>query len=300
MILNYFRNISLLVVFASIIAIGITSCNKFEGNQTIPSYIQIDSISFVHNSIYPEGSLSAKISNVKVYVDNQLIGNFELPATIPVLQEGLCKIQINPGVILNGMISTRATYPFYEPIIIEDVNLVPGNEPTVLSNLTTEYRSSTKIIWEEDFEDLYFSIDTNSFSDVNWTLTETDSYETFYGAHSGKVALTTDLNDFVAITNTYYNLPQTSEPVFLEINYFGTNSFVTGVNVHGNGYNNEDVLVVNPKSTWNKLYIYLSPVVSYYPSADDYGIYFYTALNPGLSEGYFIIDNVRLIYQSNE
>jgi hypothetical protein len=79
------------------------SCNKFDGDQTIPSYIHIDKITVVDNPTLNEGSLSNKITDAWVYVDEELIGAFELPATFPVLKKGKHKISIHPGIKLNGI-----------------------------------------------------------------------------------------------------------------------------------------------------------------------------------------------------
>ena len=64
------------------------SCNKFDGDQTIPAYIHIEKITLADNPIISEGSLSNRITDAWVYVDDELIGAFELPATFPVLKKG--------------------------------------------------------------------------------------------------------------------------------------------------------------------------------------------------------------------
>ncbi|NTV84545.1 MAG: hypothetical protein HGA23_09650, partial [Bacteroidales bacterium] len=68
----------------------ISGCDKFEGGQTVPSYLKIDSIGFVTDNDL-QGTNSQKITDVWVYVDDDLIGGFEMPATIPVLAEGIHK-----------------------------------------------------------------------------------------------------------------------------------------------------------------------------------------------------------------
>lgn len=298
-----YKRFSISLLVASLLVTLLFSCNKFDGDQEIPAYIKIDTITFKHNSVYPEGSLSVDIANATVYVDDQFIGMFQLPAMIPVLAEGECKVQINPGVILNGMYSTRAYYPFYEPIIFESIELTPGSEVTELTNLVTEYRASTIIAWEENFEDPYYNLDTAGMnSTTDFILTETGSDETFYGNHSGKVLLTSTNNYFRAQTkDRFTSLPDQSQPVFLELNYRGTNQFISGVQtLIYNVLDDEDVLVTLPKENWKKLYIYLSPTISYYPESASDALYFYTTLDSNIDEGYFILDNIRLIYQDDE
>ncbi len=97
----------------------LTSCYKFDGDQTIPAYLKIDTV--LLKTYYPEqGSNSNAIKDVWVYVNDQQIGAFELPAMFPVLAMGNQKLEIRPGIKVNGISSTRAPYPFYKPIIYED------------------------------------------------------------------------------------------------------------------------------------------------------------------------------------
>lgn len=87
----------------------------------MPSYLYIEKIGL--NTQYEQGTASHKITDAWVYVDETLIGAFELPATIPILTEGLKKITIRPGIKLNGISNTRAIYPYFTPIV-KDIALV--------------------------------------------------------------------------------------------------------------------------------------------------------------------------------
>jgi len=70
-----------------------------DGEVTIPTYLKIDSV-YV-NTYYPsEGSPSAKITDVWIYVDDKNMGVFELPALFPLLFEGKHKLEIRPGINL--------------------------------------------------------------------------------------------------------------------------------------------------------------------------------------------------------
>src|SRR3989337_3990814 len=86
------------------------ACNKEE---PIPSYIHIDAINLSTNYTI-EGSSSNKILNAWIYIDDQSVGAFELPCTVPVLAVGSHEIKIQAGIKENGIDATRIYYPFYE------------------------------------------------------------------------------------------------------------------------------------------------------------------------------------------
>ena len=93
-------------------AIFMMGCDKFEGDQTIPSYLKIDSLGFITDNDL-QGTNNQKFADAWIYVDDDIIGGFEMPFTIPVLSEGMHKLEISPGIILNGISDTRAPYPCY-------------------------------------------------------------------------------------------------------------------------------------------------------------------------------------------
>src|ERR1035437_8225163 len=95
------------------VIVTISSCSLFNPGNPIPAYIHIDKIGVKVNSDGSQGSRSNKISDAWVYIDEQLIGCFELPATFPVLYEGKHEIKIRPGIKVNGIAATRTPYPFY-------------------------------------------------------------------------------------------------------------------------------------------------------------------------------------------
>jgi hypothetical protein len=81
-----------------------------------PSYLYIPKITL--NTDYPsQGSNSNGIADGWVYVDDYLIGVFELPATIPVTKKGYCKIEVRAGIRKNGQSNSRMYYPFYSTYV---------------------------------------------------------------------------------------------------------------------------------------------------------------------------------------
>ena len=73
--------------------------------QEIPSYIKINEYSLYTTA--RQGSNSENISDIWLYADDQLIGTFELPATIPILLEGETTLKIFSGKKDKGISEIR-------------------------------------------------------------------------------------------------------------------------------------------------------------------------------------------------
>jgi hypothetical protein len=69
--------------FASLLIVS--SCELINPVEEIPSFIQIDSFVMEDNVLADEGSLSHDIRDAWVFIDDEMIGIYELPARIPIL-----------------------------------------------------------------------------------------------------------------------------------------------------------------------------------------------------------------------
>ena len=87
------------------------SCNLIDPEEAVPSVIYIDELSLNVNP--GEGTDSHKITEVWVYTNGQMLGAFDLPARIPVLNQGNTDVLMFAGIKNNGISSTRIRYPFY-------------------------------------------------------------------------------------------------------------------------------------------------------------------------------------------
>src|SRR5436190_18776076 len=109
--------------------LSLHSCEVINPDEEIPSYVRVENISLVTDT-FTQGSASQKITDVWLYVDDQPLGVYEMPVSIPVLAEGPHALAIRAGVIVNGIASTRVYYPFYA-FYNETVNLTRGTITTV-------------------------------------------------------------------------------------------------------------------------------------------------------------------------
>lgn len=266
------------------------SCNKEE---PIPSYIRIDNI-YLTTNYSVQGSNSSKILDAWIYVDDQLIGGFEMPCTVPVLAEGSHEIKIRAGIKENGIAETRIYYPFYE-IITQTVTLTRGQITTL--NPTTTYSQFADFTWLEDFTSASPSICDTVNSDTVIKQTTVPS-EVFEGTGSGVVVLGSGTTGYIGVSCNKYALPKDGSPVFLEMNYNCNTEFSVGI-VGYTSNNTLDVqwtsLTLNPTSGWNKVYVNLTNSIAVGTNSTKFGIFFSMAKDANLSTSYFYLDNVKLV-----
>jgi hypothetical protein len=270
-----------------------TSCEKFSGDQTIPAYLSIDSI-YLQTDPGTEGTASQNITDAWIYVDDQLVGTFQLPASFPVLKEGKHNLSVIAGIKKDGIASTRITYPFYSTIT-QSVNLVPDSTSSA-GVLKTTYINTTKFIWKEAFEDVTMSLDTSSRSMVKIGETPSGSPLTFEGAHSGIIEMDADKNFFEAATHNYFSIP--NAPVFLEMNFNTNSAFQAGVIIYTADYIIYQTPVLNLAPTnnkWKKIYIDLTNMLNSYPNAANFRVYVGGFKDASVAHATVLLDNFKLV-----
>ncbi len=271
-----------------------------DGEVTIPTYLKIDSV-YV-NTYYPsEGSPSAKITDVWIYVDDKNMGVFELPALFPLLFEGKHKLEIRPGIKLNGISSTRVPYPFYQPIIYNDFEFFPDSVID-MGALKAEYFDNVDFIWKEDFENSVISIVESEVSDTSIERTNPannpEAFLSEYSKYSGKIVLTNEHSMFLGYTFNEFVLPKNGAPIMLELNFKTNYLLLVGVLVNNpSEYKWEDLVFLKETDDWNKIYINISPVVLRNPNAASFKIYFTSALADGEDNAEIYLDNIKLLYR---
>jgi hypothetical protein len=287
------------VLFLPFFLLMQTSCEKFSGDQTIPAYLTIDSIYLEVGDVNLEGTASHKITDAWVYVDDNLVGAFQLPARFPVLKQGIHKISVIPGVKKDGIAATRITYPFYSTIT-QQINLVPDSTIS-LGLLKTTYLSTTKFTWKEAFENsVSMSLDTAKTSMVNINYTAIDDPLAFEGV-SGIIKLDPVNNFFEVVTHNYFPIP--SSPVYLEMNFNTNTTFQVGVIIYTTDYivYQSPVLNLAPtgntltSKTWKKIYVDLTTTLNTYQNSVNYKFYFGGFKDSTLNYATVLVDNFKLV-----
>jgi hypothetical protein len=290
----YRKSIYLLIPFLFVlVTLTLNSCEKFSGDQKVPAYLSIDTIS-ITTDYASQGSVSHSITDAWVYVDGIIAGTFQLPARFPVLQEGSHKITILAGIRKNGIASTRTEYPFYNSIE-RTVKLVPDST-TKLTNLQTTYKSGTQFLWLEDFENLTLSLDTTRRSSVKIKFTDTGTSNTFQGQHSGMAELPTDSDYFEAVTHKAFAI-SSSSPTYLELNFKTNNMLTVGVYLYSSStiYDVPIIALFPTEDKWKKIYIDLSTTITAYSGMSTFRVYFANYKDKNIDKGVILLDNCKLL-----
>jgi len=281
---------------------GFLSCEKFEGSQTVPAYISVDTFKLANNSQLELGFISHNITDVWVYVDDEIIGAFELPAErIPVLSEGKHKLTLAPGIKYNGMSGTRGPYPFLEPDI--DTGFIFYIDSIVKVSPVVRYYNTTFAAWLEDFDDAANSLQPSPDSDTSLQFLTYEPPDTvLFGNASGKGYLE---QEHSVLEVASYNeevpgivLPTNSAPVFLEMQYNIDIPLIVGLFIIETGVQitRHPILVLNPTyCDWKKIYVNMTPTVSDNVNADYFNVFIRAEIPAGLNSAIIKIDNLKLL-----
>lgn len=280
-----------------LLAVLLSGCDNDKDSVLVPSYVTIDQFSITTD--YGQGTASHKISDAWVYVDETLIGAFELPARIPILTEGNQNITIRPGIKINGIASTRAIYPYLLPVT-RQVRLVKDSAVS-LSPINTRYRTNVTFPWLEGFELSGLTIDTTSKSTVALQRTSDPalvfSMPGESNSFSGLIQLTSDTSIFEVVTRETYEFPAAGSEVFLEMNFKTTNSIVVGVFYKTNGMQvQRPLLVLNKSDEWNKIYVNLTVPKYDTPGATEFRIFIGAQTDQGNEQATILLDNLKLVH----
>lgn len=277
-------------VVANLVAV---SCGPNEDENLVPAYIHIESIHV--SSELAQGSPSSNITDAWVYLDETLIGSFELPATVPILSNGKQSITIRPGIKLNGISNTRAAYPFYTEIKRE-LNLV--KDSVINISASTTYEDNTVFPWIEGFDMSSISMDTTDESTVNIGRTNDPNliFNEPGNSYSGLVTMTNDSAVFEAVTKDVFDFPASGGYVFLEVNYKINHPLVVGVYYSTGGFQvQRPMLILNQTDEWKKTYINLTVLKYDTPSASDFQIFIGAEKEDGTEDATFLLDNLKLV-----
>ncbi len=275
------------------------ACQKFEGDQTVPAYLQIDTVLFSADYV-TQGSSSHRITDAWVYVNDQLIGVYELPATFPVLARGKQDLEIRPGIKLNGIGATRAPYPFYQPYILKDFEFIEDSVRQVKP--VSSYYDNLTFVWMEDFEGSSTSLESISPGDTNIFKTNPanspEAWLSPYSSFSGKVQLDADHETFRLASFNSFVLPGQGKAVLLELDYKCDQEFGVGLIINlSSSTLIMPLVIVNKSETWNKIYINLGPNISEYPSAQHFKV-FLEGYKSDAETSTFYFDNIKLIHRT--
>jgi hypothetical protein len=283
----FFNLISLFFLFSA--------CVK---NNPDPTWLQVNewTISANPSLSLQEGELTENISDAWVYINDELIGVFQVPFKIPILKEGNVTFKIYPAIKNNGISATKKIYPFLKEYVINGT-LVKNQVFTI--NPTTQYKDNLNF-WIEDFEDASFQITDDPNTSAANIDTDNIDLQWFNGNAFGKVVLNSTDSTWIAYTSEQLNLPKGQE-CYLEIDYKVTNNVTTGlIYVTSESTTNNVHIRLNAQkpdvAVWKKIYIDLRELIGNSPSGSVFSQSFIASLDEGNTLGIILIDNIKVIH----
>ena len=284
---------SLVHIFSVVVLI--TSCVK---NNPDPSWIEVNEWQLNSNISLSglEGELTEKITNARVYVNDELLGIFEVPFRIPVLQSGDVNIKVYPVVINNGISSTKKVYPFLN---YYEVNTELIQNETFVINPVTTYKSNTNF-WVEDFEDVNNSIENDPNTSLAYLQLSNQNLNPNNGNFYGKVVLNETDSLWVAYTTDQLPIPKGVD-CYLEIDYYVTSDLYTGlIFVSPSGTQNNVNIRLNAQDNstveWKKIYIELNELIYSSPNNSAFLQSFSANFNNENTEGLIFLDNIKVLW----
>jgi hypothetical protein len=280
-----------------ILLLTFSSCIK---NNPTPTWLEIQPWELKPNGTGNEGqweSISSNFTDAYVIIDNKIIGFFELPVKLPILQTGDLKIEIYPAIRNNGISATKKVYPFCNSHKVSKL-FSPGNEISI-SPITTYYTEAN--FWIEDFEVASSKLQTATDYPANVLSLSSDKSVVKYGNQCAKIHLTQKDSIWVGKTLSNLNLPK-GKDVYLEMDYKNDLNILTGVLSYSslNGFKSNPNIQLNSQPfaqmLWKKIYIELKEIVSYSVNATLFETYFRIELPESKSEGIVYIDNLKIVY----
>ena len=300
------------LVFVTFAALLLPSCKKFEGSQTVPAFIRIDTVG-VSCDYFKYGANTHKIIDAWVYIDDNIVGCYELPATFPVLKEGMHKVAVYPGIARDGIRDLRAQYPFMAPWENPSVNLVKDSVVTlrpVFNYYPEGPDENMHVRWMEDFDSGSITLQPTSQSDTNIIRTSGPlawhDPEGIYSTYSAKLVLTSDTMQFcIANSEEFTDLPTGGSACMLEMDYKCSDTCMVGLYyMLDYTVTQEAIIRLRPTGAsgeepvnWNKIYINIGPYLVDYEDADYFKIFIASWVNRNDGPQYFYYDNLKLIYR---
>jgi hypothetical protein len=272
------------------------SCDLINPAEQVPGYLSIDSIVFEHGpgkTYQDEGSVLHRFSDSWIYVDNDYIGTFENPRTVPVLYEGSHKVSIRAGIQENGVAATRSGYmklANYDTVVDIRPNSTLSIRPRV------HYFSGIVFKQMEDFDDGGISLVSTNQDYAPILLSSQSDTGAFEGAF-GIATMDANKQVFEVASDNPFQLPYTTTP-YIELNYKTEAEMTVGVFITPNTLTLIKTPLINlrPTTTWKKVFINMRDLGVVSQNALDYKVYLRAVLPADESTAKIAIDNLKVLY----
>jgi hypothetical protein len=290
-------------------AISLWACSSEEAQK--PVYLRLDAI-YADTDYAEEGSAHQRFTTAWVYINQEPVGAFELPATVPmIMPEGDSELLIFPGINTNGIRSFRSINDAFRPIRITVTKPIgPGVDTLVLTpeQLTTTYQERYNVVVLEDFDEPGLAFEKDINSDTNFIrINDRDSIFQFIPQgdtlpepnNSSGLIILDENNNFVELASVAaYPISQGVQNVYLEVTYRTNNTLFFGLIADYPGGSQQAVTAaILPKKEWNKIYINLITEIQAFPGANGYKVFLTATKSNEVEQARIYLDNLKLIYE---
>ncbi len=279
-----FKKISILCSLAAACFWG--SCDIINPEEQQPTYVRIDSFAFEPG--VNTGTSSQRITSVWAYLNGQILGAFDLPATIPVLADEPSELLLRAGVMYGGISDILIPYPFFRG---DTMTLTPT--PGEIINFTPKTRYFSEDLLNFINEDFELG---NSFTLVygDTTLERTsDPSLVFEGDFSGHIEFNN--HKFAEYVMTTSFTSSGSAGTFAEINYRGSLPFDVGITTTNSGGQavSQYLFTYRAREDWNKVYVGMQDFINAYPNRPYRLLIRVYSAEP--TQGYVSLDNIKVV-----
>ena len=297
---SFFRNIDFIRLLFFFLIIN-TSCQIIDQPEIAPSFIKIEKIEF--NTVNPnQGTSSEKISDAWIYINGNLEGVYELPATIPLHYQGINELSIYPGIKRNGISADRKRYPFY---ISYDTTMNLIADSIIVLQPKTNYEEDL-YFWIEDFEDQQHKFESHNTSQSELNIIDFPNTDLFEG-NAGVISM--DSNQLYCEIRTNeldFNLfpKNLNIPAYIELNYANNFPFTIGI-LHKDqsitAYFKQALITLVPtyenEIEWNKTYLFIPDATNFFSSATEFDLYISITNFNNENNIKVLLDNFKVIYR---
>lgn len=284
------------------IALTWQGCNIINPVGPVPTYIHIDSFTFQNNPALNLPTTHA-ISNVWVYYNDNPIGEFDLPCTIPIIATGSQQVQLFPGVIVNGLNSLTGIYPFYTADTFT-LRAQPGKTinvaPVTMYNTTVGYGQGvqwiSKFLVPTDFKWVAGTLPAIPMKDYPSTPAN-DSLILGDGSSSGSIQFTAPGDSAVYESSDTVVIASTVQDAYIEFDYKSSLPFYVGLSSNLNAALGSSAYYLGgfyPSATWQHVYLTVDGFVSQYPGSS-YNFFVKTTMPAGQGYGRLLLAHIHCL-----
>jgi hypothetical protein len=272
-----------------------SSCNIVNPPEQTPTYVHIDSFIFNHTSASSVNT--HQITNVWVYYNNNPVGAFDLPATVPIIATGSGSLELSPGITIDGLNSLTGVYPFYA---IDTSTLVAQPGKIIDRVPHTQYYSSVLFHPISNFTSYDFKSWTDNgnipFGSTAPIGHAPDSLVEPGYSSSGIIQLVAGVTDSSIDSNSIAFVIPTGA-AFIEVDYKCDVPIQLGLQANVSGFSTTPYYLagIYPSAVWQKFYLSVADFAGQYKGTT-YNLYIRAVLPPGKATGRVLLNNIQLVH----